>query len=258
MNQYVKKTWIEGDFFTPEDANAISESLENTTAEITSQASAIETIKQDVASDKQSISALTTSVGQNTSSISTINDTLSKATTDISELQKLHPVLDEIIPAVIADHGSDNPKKDSLVKSFYLIASQAVPNVVNVVLFAKDLEEHTNADSSNGKKGHWIGFAVIPADKTVDGMKYAFGNKELGNKTALENNVDGKGAKGVAFYFDHTEDLYKASVKLRWMKGDTEVGSETIYIVDFGGVSNTYPSMTSKGIKITEKGVKVA
>ena len=141
----------------------------------------------------------------------------------------------KVVPTVIGTFGTED--KVYTDGSYKVTEGQAVDGVIPVAIAIEGLKEHENA---NKKMGHWVGFAVT-APEGATKVKYAFSEKAFDANTVLtemdlEENVDGKGAKGIAFYADAKATAPNVYARVEWVKGNVGMGEAKTYKMDLTNV----------------------
>jgi len=164
-----------------------------------------------------------------------------------------------VLPAIIDDTATPDVV-DALVENYTVTANDNNGDgIIDVIVTADNLQKHT-AGNDKGK-GYWIGFAVT-APEGVDGIDYVFVDAEDKEnpseyqldtvKAELEQNIDGEGNDGIAFYVNAGAIKPKYYAMLQWYAGDTTFGERIEYQIDLTNVT------LAEQLDITAADVKTA
>ena len=149
------------------------------------------------------------------------------------------------VATVLHDASGGIADKDLYTADSYKVTAEeaGADGVIPVKIVVAGLKQHfNNADPQ--VKGLWAGYALTPPEGATQ-VKYAMADSKEALDAAsmktlptLEDNVDGKGAKGIAFYANKSADAAKVFAKVQWLDKDgKEVGAETSYKMDLTGVT---------------------
>ena len=113
---------------------------------------------------------------------------------------------------------------DDAVKNIKVTAKAGTADsdgVIPVALTASaTIPTHKNGEN---KDGVWVGFALAAPEGAAK-VKYAFGATADDVKTlseiALENDIDGKGGKGIAFYANKSDESPKIYAAVQWIPAE--------------------------------------
>ena len=164
-----------------------------------------------------------------------------------------------VLPAIIDDTATPDVV-DALAENYTVTANNNNEDgIIDVIVTADNLQKHT-AGNDEGK-GYWIGFAV-KAPEGVDGIDYVFVDAEDKDnpseyqldaiKAELEQNIDGEGNDGIAFYVNAGAINPKYYAMLQWYAGDTTFGEPIEYKMDLTNVT------LAEQLDITAADVKAA
>lgn len=133
------------------------------------------------------------------------------------------------------------------VKDITVTANAGKPDndgVIPVALTASaTIPTHKNGEN---KDGVWVGFALAAPEGAAK-VKYAFGATADDVKTlseiALENDIDGKGGKGIAFYANKSDESPKIYAAVQWIPAEndtTHTASDvTVYKMDLSEINKS-------------------
>ena len=149
------------------------------------------------------------------------------------------------VATVLHDASGGIADKDLYTADSYTVTAEeaGADGVIPVKIVVAGLKQHfNNADPQ--VKGLWAGYALTPPEGAVQ-VKYAMADTKEALDAAsmktlptLEDNVDGRGAKGIAFYANKSAEAPKVFAKVQWLDKDgKEVGAETSYKMDLTGVT---------------------
>lgn len=136
---------------------------------------------------------------------------------------------------------------DDAVKNIKVTAKAGKPGndgVIPVALTASaTIPTHKNGEN---KDGVWVGFALAAPEGAAK-VKYAFGATADDVKTlseiALENDIDGKGGKGIAFYANKSDESPKIYAAVQWIPAEndtTHTASDvTVYKMDLSEINKS-------------------
>lgn len=122
--------------------------------------------------------------------------------------------------------------------------------VIPVALTASaTIPTHKNGEN---KDGVWVGFALAAPEGAAK-VKYAFGATADDVKTlseiALENDIDGKGGKGIAFYANKSDESPKIYAAVQWIPAENDetytASDVTVYKMDLSEINKSEPPATS-------------
>lgn len=147
------------------------------------------------------------------------------------------------VATVLHDASGGIADKDLYTADSYKVTAEeaGTDGVIPVKIAVEGLKQHFNGANV---KGLWVGYALTPPEGAAQ-VKYAMADTKEALDAAsmktlptLEDNVDGKGAKGIAFYANKSADAAKVFAKVQWLDKDgKEVGAETSYKMDLTGVT---------------------
>ena len=163
----------------------------------------------------------------------------------------------KVVPTVIGTFGTED--KVYTDGSYTVTEGQAVDGVIPVAIAIAGLKEHENA---NKTKGHWVGFAVTAPEGATQ-VKYAFSDKAFTNETELtlvnlEENVDGNGAKGIAFYADAKATAPKVYARVEWVKDNASMSETKTYKMDLTNVKVEGEDTEEPPVEPAERTEKIA
>ena len=149
------------------------------------------------------------------------------------------------VATVLHDASGGIADKDLYTADSYKVTAEeaGADGVIPVKIVVAGLKQHfNNADPQ--VKGLWAGYALTPPEGAAQ-VKYAMADTKealdaasMKTPPTLEDNVDGKGAKGIAFYANKSAEAPKVFAKVQWLDKDgKEVGAETSYKMDLTGVT---------------------
>lgn len=122
--------------------------------------------------------------------------------------------------------------------------------VIPVALTASaTIPTHKNGEN---KDGVWVGFALAAPEGAAK-VKYAFGATADDVKTlseiALENDIDGKGGKGIAFYANKSDESPKIYAAVQWIPAENDetytASDVTVYKMDLSEINKPETPATS-------------
>ena len=163
--------------------------------------------------------------------------------------------VETVYPAILADQASEGAIDAKDLCSDYKVEAALKQEADTgdyyneVAISAKNLKQHTNANST---EGHWIGIALV-APNGAQKMKYAFAASKaelsLGQAGALKTNVTDKNESGIAFYVDAGSKTPKTWAQVQWLGENDAVLRNTVYHMDLSGVTlfmaeNSAPTVT--------------
>lgn len=147
------------------------------------------------------------------------------------------------VATVLHDASGGIADKDLYNADSYKVTAEeaGTDGVIPVKIAVEGLKQHFNGANV---KGLWVGYALTPPEGATQ-VKYAMADSKEALDAAsmktlptLEDNVDGKGAKGIAFYANKSAEAPKVFAKVQWLDKDgKEVGAETSYKMDLTGVT---------------------
>lgn len=142
---------------------------------------------------------------------------------------------------------------DDAVKNIKVTAKAGTADsdgVIPVALTASaTIPTHKNGEN---KDGVWVGFALAAPEGAAK-VKYAFGATADDVKTlseiALENDIDGKGGKGIAFYANKSDESPKIYAAVQWILAENDetytASDVTVYKMDLSEINKSEPPATS-------------
>ncbi len=142
---------------------------------------------------------------------------------------------------------------DDAVKNIKVTAKAGTADsdgVIPVALTASaTIPTHKNGEN---KDGVWVGFALAAPEGAAK-VKYAFGATADDVKTlseiALENDIDGKGGKGIAFYANKSDESPKIYAAVQWIPAENDeaytASDVTVYKMDLSEINKSEPPATS-------------
>lgn len=122
--------------------------------------------------------------------------------------------------------------------------------VIPVALTASaTIPTHKNGEN---KDGVWVGFALAAPEGAAK-VKYAFGATADDVKTlseiALENDIDGKGGKGIAFYANKSDESPKIYAAVQWIPAENDetytASDIAVYKMDLSEINKPETPATS-------------
>lgn len=142
---------------------------------------------------------------------------------------------------------------DDAVKNIKVTAKAGTADsdgVIPVALTASaTIPTHKNGEN---KDGVWVGFALAAPEGAAK-VKYAFGATADDVKTlseiALENDIDGKGGKGIAFYANKSDESPKIYAAVQWIPAENDetytASDVTVYKMDLSEINKPETPATS-------------
>ncbi len=142
---------------------------------------------------------------------------------------------------------------DDAVKNIKVTAKAGTADsdgVIPVALTASaTIPTHKNGEN---KDGVWVGFALAAPEGAAK-VKYAFGatadDVKTLNEIALENDIDGKGGKGIAFYANKSDESPKIYAAVQWIPAENDetytASDVTVYKMDLSEINKSEPPATS-------------
>ena len=154
--------------------------------------------------------------------------------------------LSEPVPAPLHDTRLDDSTEGAIAddklytSGSYKVTPATENDVTTVAIAVEGLKEHRN-NADPKILGYWVGFSLV-APENATSVSYYFGatqpdaNTNLTDLGELEQNVDGEGGEGIAFYVNADDKNAKTWVKVQWTNAEkTEIGVMT-YQMDLTGV----------------------
>ncbi len=182
-------------------------------------------------------------------------DTLGKAIFT----QKITIAKDTDVKETVGPETSDKTKLGAGIVSGAIL-NQAIAEVKDITVTAKagtadsdgvipvaltasaTIPTHKNGEN---KDGVWVGFALAAPEGAAK-VKYAFGATAADVKTlseiALENDIDGKGGKGIAFYANKSDESPKIYAAVQWIPaedGNYTASDVTVYKMDLSEINKS-------------------
>ncbi len=148
--------------------------------------------------------------------------------------------------APTGDHSKTDPITAPVTNGKVVTAVDPATNTYDVKVTADEVKYHLNG-ATTGVGGYWIGFYVA-APETAEKVTATWAGADV-TDAALEENVDGNNAKGIAFYYDLAsvkEDIINLTFKAENGKVvdtatiNVDLTGAKIDAMDFSEVGFTY------------------